>query len=242
MQLTFETLFTESNADKLANYIAEEFSNKDGKELEYDFNLSAGTMSGLSSDFPNLSFKFNTEPDTLARQILDLICDEDVEPTQERISLFNDFLQCTGNLIVGKYGDVIRQKIRDYLFGGKPTPEILPLETLKFIFLEIVDLDENEKVTVVDKLVPKGEVDDFGPRKSLANEVNVIRDATGETFEAIISRKKIEGDEAYKYVVGVREEKYGFECQLDLYVDFSFCQKAIDFVNRSIDNEKTQEK
>jgi len=228
--MTFEETFTDDNADKLALYIVNHFGEDKTKDIDYDFSLSSGVMEtsrGIGAGTPNLTFKFDTLDDTDPKKILEVLCDETIEVTEDRQKLLNDFLANTGDFITTRYGNALRQKIRDVIFAGQPTAEILPMATMKFVALDIIDIPEGEEsVVVVKKNVPESELDPTSEYSMLSRPVSQellqINAETGKSFRDIIKEKKAEGDLSYKYVSNVEVKKHFYECELNLFVDFSF--------------------
>jgi tRNA threonylcarbamoyladenosine modification (KEOPS) complex Cgi121 subunit len=228
--MTFEEVFTIDNADRMALYIVNHFGEDQTKAIDYDFSLSSGVMStsgGLGEGTPNLSFKFDTMAGSLPRQILEVLCDDDIDVTEERQKIFNNFLVNTGDFITNRYGNALRQQIRDVIFASTPTPEILPMASMKFIALCIEDIPEGEEnVIVVKKDVPEKELDPTSEYSmeshSVSEELFNLHRETGKSFNEIVEEKKAAGDLSYKYISNVDVKKHFYECELNLFVDFSF--------------------
>jgi len=228
----FEELFVDSNADILAKYIIENFYEGENREIDYDFSLEKGKMKG-SGTHANLSLKFDTNDDSLASKIRDILCDERIEATKERSILLRDFLELTGNLIIGKYINDLRKKIRVVVFGEECSEKMAPLEKILFIGLDITDIPPENSILMVRKDIPKNVIEAnkkgrkeeadalYNPSHGISEELFRISKITGENYETIIARKKIEGDPRYKHVTGIETKRYIYECQLDLYIDFS---------------------
>ena len=218
----FNDLFSEKQVINLAEYILEHFSNGEGKEIDYDFSLSGGVMK--KSKNSNLSFKFDTLPDTLPRRIRDLLSNEKLEATKERGDKVIGFLSSVGKILLGKYKSELSEKIRKGVFGPDVDSTQLPMNDIRFIALDITDLPNDDSVVVIKKAIPANAQNDpdFVHPEAVSGELYQIAAKTGETLEAVIERKKAEGDPKYKYIQGLERRKYFYECQLDLAVDFTF--------------------
>jgi len=226
----FEVLFTAENAEALAQYIVDNMSEGDGKQIDYDFSMNTGT-GNMKKDLPpgklpdpNFWFKFDTVPDSLPNQMLETLCNEDIEPTEARKELFMSFLEKVKVSLVETHFDDLREKIRLSVFGPQTTEEQMPIRSIIVSSFDIADIPEDDEVLIVNKKVPKIEFT-FDPGykpKSVTAELYRLRALTGESFDTILARKKEEGDPDYAYVDSIETRKSFYECQLDMFVDFSF--------------------
>jgi len=224
----FEDTFTPENSVLLAEYIVNNFSDGTNRVIDYDFSLQSGVDTNADSQLTNLFFRFDTEPNTVPRAILDVLIDEDIEPTEERQILFANFLEDAKHALVNQFGNEFREKIRKVVFDNdKVTPEIVPIANLKCLHIDISDVPEEEQsVLVIKKNIPKHQLDEQSEynleSRPISQELVSIRRETGKSFDEIVAEKKAEEDISYIYVDSVEENKGLYECHIDLFADFSF--------------------
>lgn len=214
----FFALLTSENAENLAKYIANNIGLKTDemeRTVEVDFHLKEGNMEKKESQETNTWVKFDTKENTLCRQILDFLCDEEVEPEETLLEQSEDFRQLTEEMLQNKYSDIIKEKIKQTVFPDTP-PQIFPMKDFKVMFLEIAEKPKIDYTLSVKKEAPKDYIS-----TPVANELIQEHLSTGEEYETIIKRKQEEGNEAYKYVIGVTKNKAFYEVNLDLYIDYS---------------------
>lgn len=214
---TFEELFTAANAEEVAKYIVSicgegNENSTPPQNIDYDFKLVAGKF--ISKEV-NTWFKFDTAEGTLLRTIRDTIADETIEATPERIEKFDLFIKMVSVLLETKYAPELLAKIRKNVVNNLP-PEVMPLAKVEVKVFEVSDLPALDWVVAIKKLSPKDYV-----APGVAQEIISIALETGEEPANIIRRKKEEGDNRFKYVDTAYKKKYWYECQLDLYVDYS---------------------
>jgi hypothetical protein len=222
---SFDLTFTAENANTLASFLVEYLEEGDRKEIDYDFNLSCGKMKNDQKVHANFSFKFDTKLGTIPRQIRDILSDETLDATEDRQKRTKWFFEEVGRDLTTIYLDQLRDRIRDVVFGKEIEKRLVPIENIVFIALDICDIPEKDDVLIVKRNIPKTMLlNQTGP-DPVAHEIIKISDETGEDFQTIINRKKAEGDPNYMYITGFQSKKAFFECQLDLFVDFSFSKQ-----------------
>ncbi len=215
----FLSLITYEKSEELAKYIIDIFGQKENetdieKNIDVDFHLKGGLMEKDGLKATNTWFKFDTKEDTLCRKILDFLCDDeiDVDVVREQFEIFRHDVEA---ILESKYEEQIREKLRKHVFPD--SPEILfPLSEIKVNFLEISERPQIDFTVNIQKCAPPGE-----QTSPVAQDLMDTFLVTGEDLNDIITRKKAEGNENYKYVVGVKKTKAFYEVNLDLYVDFS---------------------
>lgn len=215
----FLSLINHEKAEELAKYIVDIFGTKENeidleKNIDVNFHLKAGQMEKDGNQNTNTWFKFDTQEGTLCRKILDFLCDEELDAEEVR-EQFETFRNSVESIIESKYSNVLREKIRKYVFPS--SPEILfPLKEIKVNFLEISEKPPIDFTIAIQKCSPPGE-----QTSQVSQDLLNTYLETREDLNDIVARKKAEGNENYKYVVGVKKTKAFYEVNLDLYVDFS---------------------
>ena len=172
-------------------------------------------------------FRFDTQPDTIVREVLDALCDDDVEPTEERQNMFAEFMGKASIDLVEKFGNDLREKIRNTVFGDTVTPEVVPMIDLRCIAIDIADVpDDEDKILVIGREIPQHEMDQESKysieSRPVSEELIEMRNETGKSYDELVQEKKDEGDISYRYITSVEESKGLYECHIDLFADFSF--------------------
>lgn len=221
-------VLTEAKAEKVAIYILDRIHNNNNVDIDYDWNLSKGKM--LSGPI-NTTFKMDCEKKSILEEVKNVfskIDDVDEEDQDTIGDFFNYMIEFIEKINFHKIRDIIRKRV-----VGGAAKEIFPLDTVKVINIEIGEKPEVDYVIVVNKAVPKSElgmsedysnIDNSSSKKkdeSVSQELMRICSETGEEPDAVIKRKKEEGDEKYKYVTGSYKKQYLYDCHLELYVDYS---------------------
>jgi hypothetical protein len=186
-------------------------NNKDPNALDYDFKLSSGKM--ICSNKNNTIFKFDTEENTILGDIYNIVADEKNDITKEIYDSISGFCAKVAKHIEFNCKGRIIEKLRLIL---KMPEEIMPLKTIHIFNFSIDALPETDYVIVVEKNSPKNH---STPRVS--DELFKIHLETGKPLNTIIEEKKNSGDTNYKYVQSASKRKFYYQCQLDLYVDYS---------------------
>lgn len=207
-----ELLLTEQNADKIATYIVKRFDQDGSKEnIDYDFDLKNGKM---DSTIINTSFKFDTQSGTLLNKIKNMICSlENITDKQNEIIL--SFLIKIKDILNTKYKNQLANNIRKVVLNNAPE-DSFPLSNTSVINFEVGETPPIDYIVVVQKEAPSNDIAG-GVGQLLMKE----HTKSGKELNEIIAEKKASGDPNYKYVTGAYKRKWYFECQLDMFVDYS---------------------
>lgn len=221
--LDFESVFTEENASKVASYIIDRVAGKD-RILDYDFHDAYGKF---VSEEINTWFKFDTEKGTILGDVLAILSSDDVEVTQDRIILFDNFRKWIGRELSTTHKKKLTDTLRTQIFGDKLTEEECPMDDVKVISFEIGDLNRSSKYLI---LIRKTGTEDIAEPVS-ADMFKFIEqfDKDETVSDADLNLKaneyvkimKASGSPLYKNVTQISLKKEIFECYVELFVDYS---------------------
>lgn len=196
-----------SISDSCKEILAEARKNKDS--VFVDFKMSKGKMSSVGDS--NTWIKFDVKESPLLNSMLKKMVESN-EPSKDDIEAFDSWRKEVAKHISDNYHDEIKEAVCDAMFSGNKE---IPFKIISADF-ELTDLPANDKVLVVRKASPPGVV-----TPPVSSEIMKEHEATGESFEEIINRKRMEGDPKYRWVVGAYATKSFFEANLSLAVDYS---------------------
>jgi hypothetical protein len=219
----FLELLDEENAKSIAAYIVEILDHDPDhfKLIDYDFDLSGGTMQNKATDLetanPNTWFKFDALNNTILRQIIDYMknCEEE-EIDAEIVSKFKWFRDTISISIESEYRDEFRNKLRSKIFKESIPAEIVPMDVFSIVSIEITPNDMPYDTISVKKMV-----DPESPTPESVSKDIFQGLAEGKTPEQIIAEKQALGDERFMNIVEIKVVKNRYEVELDIYVDFS---------------------
>ena len=222
---TFESIFTVENAVQTAQIIIDSIDRK-GTQVDYDFHFHQGKF--VSNDI-NTWIRFDTDNYPLLKDMLGVLTNEEIEPTQERIKIFTDFRDKVCETLVDELKTVLRDKLRNYVFGGKMNKSICPMSDIKVTNFDITDVPESGRyLLVVRKEQPKEEIPQsitnelYAYLRSLENEEEGINiDKMSSKMNDFIEERKSVGDEKFKYINSVKMKRAFFECQAEMFADYS---------------------
>jgi len=221
---TFESIFTNENAEKTAQIIIERIHSK-GTQVDYDFHFQQGKF--VSNDI-NTWIKFDTDNDQLLKDILDVLTNEEIEPTKERIKLFSDFRNKVCEVLANELKEELADKLRDYVFGGKMNKSTCPMNDIKVTNFEITDVPESGRyLLVVKKEQPRDEISQsvtnelYEYLRHLEDEEKLDIEKMSAKMDEFIKEKKEEGNEKFRYIKSVKMKRAFFECQIDMFADYS---------------------
>ena len=222
---TFESIFTEENALKTALIIIESID-RETTQVDYDFYFRQGKF---VSDDINTWIKFDTDEYPLLKDMLNVLTDEEIEATKERIDIFSDFRDKVCEVLVEALKEPLIDKLRNKVFGGKMNKSACPMDGIKIKNFDITDVPESGRyLLVVKKEHPEGEIPQsvtselYEYLRSLENEegqVN-IKQMSIAMNEFIEERRKSD-DEKFKYIKSVKMKRAFFECQVEIFADYS---------------------
>jgi len=218
---TFESIFTTENAELTAQAILESLDDKE-TQVDYDFYFQKGKF--ISNDI-NTWIRFDTNQYPLLSEMLDILTNDEIKVTKERISLFSDFRDKVCAFLVEDFKKQVSDKLRDCVFGGTINEQMCPIKQIKAVNFDIADVPDSTKyLLVVRKEQPKDEISE-GVSKDLYEYLHDI--------EAVMSKEEIEEklnefiierkgcDSKFKYIEKVTLKRAFFECQVELFVDYT---------------------
>jgi len=222
---TFESIFTNENAVQTAQIVIDSIDKKD-TQVDFEFVFRQGKC--ISDDI-NTWIKFDTDQYPLLKDMLDVLTNEEIEPTEERIKIFTNFRDKVCETLANELRTVLRDKLRNCVFGGKTNKVICPMKNIKVSNFDIENVPESGRyLLVVKKESPKDEIPQpvtneiFEYLRSIENEeegIN-IEEMINKMNDFIEERKSV-GDEKFKYVKGAEMKRAFFECQVDVFADYS---------------------
>jgi hypothetical protein len=125
------------------------------------------------------------------------------------------FLIQVRDVLNDKWTELLADKIRKAVLGDAPK-DIFPLETIKVINFDIGETPEIDYVLVIEKAAPQHTIS-----QSVNQDLFSEHLKTNKDLATIIQEKKEAGDNRYEYITGASKKKWFFDCQLDLFVDYS---------------------
>jgi hypothetical protein len=212
---------TDDNLDVIAKHIIERLENEAvcGEDLEFDFHIQGSTgKMFVSQQFAdkNVWYKFDTRKSTVLDDLKRVEFEADCNVAE--YDFIDEYHAKIAKTLLNKYSAEMQTALITKIFKGKDMPLQL-LAVCKFEMTDFSDLgDEGASQISIEKAVPKSQIDNS---QGIAEELYRLHDQTGKSFAAIVEEKKAAGDPKYKYVVGVQANKMYWECQVDLFVDFS---------------------
>ena len=219
---TFESIFTMENAAKVAQSILKSMDDED-TIVDYDFRFQQGEF---VSDDINTWIKFDTDEYPLLQTMLETLTDETIEPTEERVDLFTKFREEICGFLAGELKTQISDKLRKCVFGKKIDAKMCPIETIKVTSFDLADVPDSARyLLVVKKEQPK---DNIAPSVSkdlydylyTLDDGKLTKDEIEQKINDFISEKR-DCDSKFKYVKEVKLKKAFFECQVELYADYT---------------------
>lgn len=174
-----------------------------------DFKMSKGKMSSVGES--NTWIKFDVKESPVLNKTLKRLVESD-EPSKEDMEAFETWRKEVAKHMSEQVCSEIKEVVCDAMFSGNKE---MPFKIISADF-ELTDLPANDKVLVVRKASPPGVV-----TPPVSGEIMKEHEDSGESFENIINRKKMEGDPKYRWVVGAYATKSFFEANLSLAVDYS---------------------
>jgi hypothetical protein len=225
---TFEETFCFDNADKLASYIVEIFGETTKtpfqRQLDYDCSLIEGNMkTEIINGEPKVNtwFKFDSLNNTLAKRIVNVLIDEEIEPTEERIALFSKFRSMVSLMLENKYKEALGDKIRKYVLGGA-SKEVFPLNQIEVKYLDISDNPTIDYTITLEKMSNPDKLES-GIAQEIARECLI----SGDSIEKVFKRLSKKYPSRYSTVKKIIMTKAFYEFNLDLYVDYSVSEDFI---------------
>jgi len=204
---------SQKNVEKIAleilNRICE--GNTDDNCLDYDFELNQGNM---KSDNVNTNFKFDIRKKSILDKVQQILYTEE-NITEENTQHIIDFLKNIKDVLNKKYKSKLSEAIRQTILGGADK-KAFPLDDIEVVNIEIGSKPEVDYVLVIQKMTPK-----YGQTPRVNENLIQEHEKTGKPLEEIIQEKKEQGDERYKYVTGAYKRKWFFDCQVDIFVNYS---------------------
>lgn len=205
------------NAEILVRYIIDSFETNKSKnrqiDYKFDINMAKKTFSSAEN---NTSFQCDSEEGTLLRKIVNLLDNEDLEPNKEIIEKFDLFLKTVCDLLENKYRQEFTRKIRKIIFKDEIPEDVMPISVIKVkdFYIEKPEVD---CLFVIEKMVKKDSVP-----QSVSKEIFDFYVETKRDPNELVKQRKEQGDPKYLSITNVRREKYWYELNLSLYVDYSF--------------------
>lgn len=222
MKNTFESTFTEENADLLSKYIVDNFDSgvntEMKKNLQYDCHLIKGKM---DSNDVNTQFYFDSLPNTLRKQIIDVLIDDSIEPTEERIKLFEKFRSDVSLFLETRYSEQLSEKIRKSVLGGA-VKDVFPLKQIYVKNIDITDLPTNDFTITVEKMTNMN-----NPQSGIAQQILNECTISGESPEKVFKRLSKENPTRFNGIKKISVVKNFYEYSIDFYVDYSVSEDFI---------------
>ena len=223
MKNKFEEVFSEKNVEKMATFLVENIKEDTGVVIDYDFDLRKGQMDieGFEDMVGNFSVKFDTKEDTIGRLFVETLSDEEEEVTEEKIKLFQSFLDKVKEYMTKNLKEKLKSNIRQSVFGSDEI-DVFPLDNIQIISIDISDKPEHDKILVIQKNRTQEEM--HSGSGGLAQEIFKISTETGETYAQIVARKQQEGNPEYTSITGMTEKQWWYEVHLNMFIDFSMVE------------------
>ena len=212
----FNMILTKDNAERVAQTVIQRMledstGNEGDQIIDYDYRLHKGKIKQRKI---NTSFKFDTRPGTFLRKLKDTL----LEPghiTEEHTEKVKEFLLQIKEVLMKDHKEQLSDAIRTAVLANA-SKEFFPLSDIEVMNFEIGEKPEIDYVFRIDKSTPNGVI-----APSVVEEISAELRETGKSVEEIIADKKAANDANYQYVTGVSKQKAFYECQLDLFVDYS---------------------
>ena len=231
-----KTYLTPELAEQVALDIVELLETKATDDnLDVDFRLSQGRMVE-SLDGPNTWFQCDCTPGTkleAVKTVIGQVFSKDfdekdkiqMKTAEELVQVIEEFLDNIRMVLnSGIYHERVANTIRAVSLGGVPST-LVPMDVLRFLDVEIGEVDKNEFVVAIQKLPRVDSVSGqfIEPPQSVNADLFETQKLTGKDFEEIVAMRKAENDPRYAAVAGVTKRRYSFELHLRIAADYSFC-------------------
>ena len=219
---TFESTFTAVNITEAAQSILKSIDDKD-TQIDYDFSFQQGEF---VSDDINTWIRFDTNNYPLLKEMLGVLTNEKIEPTKKRIKLFAKFREDVCKLLVKEFKEVIADKLRNCVFGSKINAKICPIENIKITDFDLADIPDSARYLLVVKKEQPKDVISPSVSKDLYDYLYTLDDGElnkkeiEEKLNEFISEKR-NSDSKFKYITKVTLKKAFFECQVELFADYT---------------------
>lgn len=215
------TYLTDASALEVARYVVQKLDREaDDETLEYDFHVTHGEMH-VDPQYAerNVWFKFDTKKKDAIHYVKRSMYEADCNVAE--LEYIDSFMQKVCRAIERNHATAVEAVLRRVMFKGKP----MPIKLERCTMMEVIDFsqvrpEENYQL-LVHKDVPKSVLDAGEVGASVSAELFDINIRTGKGFNEIIRQKKAEGNPNYAYVTCAETKKMLWECQLDMYVNFS---------------------
>lgn len=208
---SFSEFITSIPALDAAQDIIDE-SMRNRESVLVDFKMNKGVMSGIG-DF-NTWIRFDVKECKTLKKVLDKLVSSN-DPNESEVNSFEEWRRQVASSVIQEKSVELRNSICDAVFSGKRD---LPFKIMSAEF-ELTDIPANDKVVVVKKATPNGVV-----TPPVSSEIMRIHSETGESFENIVNRKKMEGDPKYRWITGVDSRKSFYEATLSIAIDYSMAE------------------
>lgn len=207
-----------SNTKKIAKDIYISIvDNTDICEFDFEWDLSDGKM---ISNAVNTSIKFDFPTNSILKPILlsieqieDVLSDEDYD-------ILSGLFQNISEDFRSNYLEKLKPILRNKVLGDAPE-NVFPMEEIKLVSIDIGNKPPCDYVIVVQRMVPQDVIADGGKSGKVTEELGEIHTTTGKDLNDIIAEFKENGNDRFKYVTSAYKRQYWFECQLNLWVDYS---------------------
>jgi hypothetical protein len=210
---SFITVLSETHPSAAAEEImaAAEDSSMEPPSLIAEFDVSGGVMQGKGKG--NTWIRFDSSSGCI-RKIIDAM-ESAVEVTTADVEAFDRWRGDVSRIIEHDHLIRLQNILRMRILGGAPQ-EAFPLNSVSVIDLDISDLPDNDCVLVVKKQAPRGE-----SSPPVSEDIFSEISRTGEEPDQVVQRRRSEGDDRYRWVVGVEARKHFFEVTVTISADYS---------------------
>ncbi len=228
------TTCTDATAMEVARFVIQKMDREaDEDTLEYDFHIMQGEMQvDPAYAERNTWFKFDVGRNNPLADVKKAMYES--ECTDEELLFIEDFNKKVAHYVKHYYAKDVERILRRVMFRGKD----IPIKLERVTSFEVIDFsgmpDEHNYQLLVDKRVPKSAYANGDLGASVTEELFRINRETGEGFNAIIRRKKAEGDENYKWVHGATTKKMLWESQIDMFVNYMAMERPADAPPKTI--------
>jgi hypothetical protein len=214
----FSLTLSKENVDYFSQEIVNSFTEieEEKRMVDFEFDLKGGQM---SSPPENTWIRFDAKENSVIKNVLDLISDEKIEPTEKRMKLFDDFLSKVKTQLQTKYIEKLKDALRLEVFG-EVEKELFPLNTLVVKNIEISDNPDVDYSLSIEKrksLSRNDKVNNTGISQFFYEEIA----KTKKTPQQILEEKKQQNDPMFEDIVSIKTKKAFFNCNIDLFVDYS---------------------
>jgi len=217
--------------EKFKQLVDEEKDHGSFGAIDYNFNLKKGKQAEGDRQF-NTDISVDLDKESKSYEFMKLLYSQEL--TDEEEKQVSAYVQLICERITDNHGDLIRGFIRKAVLHDAAKASV-PLSTIKILAMDIIDFsatDEEDRYLLRFHKMPGYEVN----LQNVQSKIMEIRDdEPNATVKQIVERERRAGNPVFQGILDVNKaEKYLWELNIKLYVDYSFSDEFIEQQNQKV--------